>query len=452
MHSETISRRSFLKYAAVGAAALTLPLDRLLAAETKKPNVIVILSDDHGYAELSCQGLGDVKTPNIDSIAANGIRFTDGYVSAPVCSPSRAGFLTGRYQQRFGHYYNTPPNMDMKDWGLPVGEKTIAQYMKENGYATGAIGKWHLGEIEKYRPWHRGFDEYFGFLGGMHTYLRTGIAWNAIQRNGERVEIKGYLTDVFAREAVSFIDRHKDKPFFLYMAFNAVHAPLEPSPKDEALYPEIKDPTRRKFAKLLHSMDDAVGAILDKVRSAGLEENTIIFFLGDNGGPTQHTTSGNLPLKGYKAQVHEGGIRVPFVAQWKGHIPAGKVSHQPVISLDILPTAVAAAGGKVGANIDGVDLMPQLTGRKSADPHDALFWLYDKQMAARMGDWKLAQYESMEPKLYNLASDIGEKTDLSAKHPDKVKELSAAWDKWNAGNVKPLWQGKGEPAWTKEGF
>lgn len=457
MSGRELTRRRFLQIAAIGAAALSLPPGALAAEQpgskaTRRPNVIVIYSDDHGYAELSCQGCKDVKTPNIDSIASNGVRFTDGYVTCPVCSPSRAGLLTGRYQQRFGHYYNTPPKMDMKDWGLPTSEKTIAQYMKEQGYITGAIGKWHLGEIEKYRPMKRGFDEYFGFLGGMHGYLGAGTGWNAIQRNGVRVEEKEYLTDAFGREAASFVERHKEKPFFLYVAFNAVHAPMQERQRDKDAFPEIRDERRRDFAKMLKALDDAVGTILEKVRSTGLEEDTLIFFVGDNGGPTQHMTSSNLPLKGFKAQVHEGGIRVPFLAQWKGHIKPGQVSKLPVISLDILPTALVLAGGKPAANTDGVDLMPYLVGQKNGTPHESLCWLYGPQSAIRMGDWKLTKYEGIGTKLYNLAEDIGEKTDLSAKYPEKVRELTAAWEKWNSGNIKPLWQGKGEPAWVSEGF
>ncbi len=464
--SNGLTRRDFLRAAGAGAA-LTLggvalagglcadesanPAAAPLTGAVRKPNVILIFSDDHGYAEISCQGCKDVQTPHIDSIAANGVRFTDGYVTCPVCSPSRAGLLTGRYQQRFGHYTNTPPlEGRTKPWGLPLDQKIMPQYMKDLGYVTGAIGKWHLGEAKGYRPMERGFDEYFGFLGGLHGYLGAGTGWNAIQKNGVRYDEKEYLTDALGREAVSFIDRHKEKPFFLYVAFNAVHGPMQASPKDKDLFPEIKDPRRRTFAKMLKSMDNAVGAILAKVKAAGLEENTIIFFVGDNGGPTQSTTSSNHPLKGTKAQVHEGGIRVPFVAQWKGHIPAGEVCKQPVISLDVLPTILKAAGGSAPANADGVDLMPYLTGKNQGTPHEALYWLWHEQSAIRMWDWKLSRYENYDTRLYNLASDIGETTDLSEKHPEKVKELAAAWEKWHSGNVKPLWHGKEpQPDWVK---
>ncbi len=447
MRDSTITRRQFLTVAGAGVAAIALPARELLADDRRRPNIIVILSDDHGYADIGCQGCKDVATPNIDSIAANGIRFTDGYVSCPVCSPTRAGLMTGRYQQRFGHYHNPGPALDMKEWGLPLDQKTFAQYMKEQGYATGCVGKWHLGDLPKYHPYNRGFDEYFGFIGGAHGYLIPGKGFNVIQRNGKPVQEKAYLTDAFGREAVSFIDRHKDKPFFLYLAFNAVHQPLEIPPRDKDAFPQIQDEKRRKFVSMLKCLDDNVGKVLAKVREAGLENDTLIFFLGDNGGPTPGNTSRNDPFKGYKAQVHEGGIRVPFLAQWKGRIPAGKVENRPVISLDILPTAVAAAGGKAASNVDGVDLLPYLTGKDAGTPHESLCWCYDTESAIRMGDWKYAKREGVGSRLFNLASDPGEKEDLSAKHPDKVKELSAAWDKWNAGNVAALWPSKRDAPW-----
>jgi arylsulfatase A-like enzyme len=336
----------------------------------------------------------DVATPNMDSIAKNGVRFTDGYVSCPVCSPTRAGLVTGRYQQRFGHEHNPGPDLDRKNWGLPLDQKTIAEYMKAEGYATGIVGKWHLGDNAQFHPNKRGFDEFFGFIGGAHPYLDPTLkSFNMIQRNGEPVDEKEHLTYAFGREAVSFIDRHKAEPFFLYLAFNAVHAPLQPPLRLANAFAEIKDPKRRAFAKLLSSMDDAVGSVLTKVREEGLEEDTLIIFLSDNGGPTIGTTSKNYPFKGFKSQVFEGGIRIPFMVQWKGHLPAGRIYDKPVISLDILPTAVAVAGGKVASNVEGVDLMPYLKGGRPGAPHDSLCWRYEQQSAIRMGDWKLARHE-----------------------------------------------------------
>lgn len=446
--SDTYTRRHFLRLGGVAAAGMVLP-SSLFAESTRKPNIIVILSDDHGYADLGCQGCKDIPTPNLDSIAKNGIRFTDGYVTCPVCSPSRAGLLTGKYQERFGHDHNPPKELDAKDWGLPLDQKTMADYLKAEGYRTAIIGKWHLGDKERFHPNRRGFDEFFGFMGGAHPYLDPTLnTWNMIQRNGKPVAEKDHLSYAFGREAASFIERNKDRPFFLYLAFNAVHAPLQGAIRDADRFQEIKDEKRRNYAKLLRSLDEAVGSVLAKVRELGLEEDTIIFFLGDNGGPTPGTTSRNDPFKGYKTQVHEGGIRVPFLMQWKGKLPAGKVYPKPVISLDILATAIAACGGKPIAGLDGVNLLPYLTGKKSGSPHSALFWRFDLQMAVRMGDWKLSRHEQHGVRLYNLASDPGEKNDLSARYPEKVKELQSAWDRWNARNVKPLWPARKDAPWV----
>jgi len=450
--TDRYSRRDFIRLAGIGAATMALPT-RLFAADYIKPNVIVILADDMGYAEMATQGCKDVPTPNLDSIAKAGTRFTDGYVSCPVCSPTRAGLMTGRYQQRFGHELNPGPVLDKKDWGLPLDQKTIAQYMKAEGYATGIIGKWHLGDDEAHHPNKRGFDDFFGFVGGAHPYLDPTLdSFNKIQRNGKPVDEKEHLTYAFAREAVSFIDKNKEKPFFLYLAFNAVHAPIQPPKRLENDFPEIKDEKRRGFAKQLKAMDEAIGTVLTKVREAKLEEDTLIIFLSDNGGPTPNLTSSNLPFKGYKAQVHEGGIRVPFMALWKGKIPAGKTYSKPVISLDILPTAVAAAGGKVADNLDGVNLLPFLKGEKSGAPHDHLCWRYGNVSAIRMGDWKLSRHDELGIRLYNLADDPGEAKDLASEDVDKIAELSAAWDKWNSKNVKPLWETNFHPEWEKQGW
>lgn len=445
------TRREFLRLAGLGAAAALLPSTSLFAAEDRKPNVIVILADDMGYADMGTHGCKDVPTPHLDSIAKNGVRFTDGYVSCPVCSPTRAGLLTGRYQTRFGHEGNPGPGMDRKTWGLPLDQKTIAQYMKEAGYATGVVGKWHLGDNAEYHPNRRGFDEFFGFIGGAHPYLDPTInSFNMVQRNGKPVDERDHLTYAFGREAVSFIDRHKDKPFFLYLAFNAVHAPLHRPIRLKDAFPEIKDEKRRSYATLLKSMDDMVGAVLDKVREEKLEKDTLIIFLSDNGGPTLGTTAKNDPLKGYKTQVHEGGIRVPFMVQWVGHVPAGKTYGKPVISLDILPTAVAAAGGKVDDRVEGVDFIPFITGKNAGTPHESLFWRFNGQSAIRKGEWKLSKHPTKGLRLYNLKDDPGEKKDLSGEYADKVSELGAAWDKWDSKNTKPLWPGKSDAPWTDE--
>src|SRR5262245_6447241 len=322
-----------------------LPSFAALAADAKKPNILIILADDLGYADVGFHGCKDIPTPNIDSIARNGVRCTNGYVSGPYCSPTRAGLLTGRYQQRFGHEFNPGGGTA----GMPVDQVTLADRLKKAGYATGLVGKWHLGSAPQFHPQKRGFDEYFGFLGGQHAYFpEKGNKADPILRGTEPVDEQEYLTDAIARESVAFIERHKKEPFFLYMAFNAVHTPMHATDKYLKRVANISDVKRHIYAAMLSAADDAVGAVLAKLKEAGLEENTLIFFFSDNGGPTMKGTtingSRNEPLRGSKRQTLEGGIRVPFAVQWKGKLPAGKVYDKPVIQLDIQPTALAAAG------------------------------------------------------------------------------------------------------------
>ncbi|MDO8682576.1 MAG: sulfatase [Armatimonadota bacterium] len=457
MTHKALSRRDFLALmgsasAAIAAGDCFQPLLGDVEGFTsggRKPNIGVIVADDLGYGELGCYGHKEIPTPNIDSIAKNGVKFTNGYVSCPVCSPTRAGLITGRYQQRFGHEQNPgpPPNHDPR-FGLPRSETTIADRLKSAGYTTGCVGKWHLGFDAGLLPMDRGFDEFFGHLAGGHPYLPTKIPprQGPIMRGNFAVEEKEYLTDAFGREASAFIDKHHDKPFFLYLAFNAVHAPLQSTDKYLERFPKIENVKRRKFAAMLSAMDDAVGKTLDALRRNNIEENTLVFFIGDNGGPTGATTCGNGPLKGVKGQLDEGGIRVPFLMQYKGHAPAGKTYDKPVIALDITPTSLALAGGKSSdARFDGVNLMPYLTGKSKGVPHETLYWRFSPQWAIRKGDWKLLNMSGgKDVQLYNLAIDIGEQTDLAAQKPDKVKELQADYDKWNSTLATPLW-GYGAP-------
>jgi arylsulfatase A-like enzyme len=442
MKEGALTRREFLKLVGASSATLALgkELDAALNEKGRRPNILIILADDLGYAELGCQGNKDIPTPNIDSIASQGVRFTNGYVSCPVCSPTRAGLMTGRYQERFGHEFNPgPPTSVEKDFGLPLTETTIASRLKSEGYVTGLVGKWHLGYEEKYLPLNRGFDEFFGFPGGAHSYIDSSAdAKNPIMRGMKPIEEKEYLTDAFSREAAAFIERHKNKSFFLYLAFNAVHSPLQAPEKYLKRFSSISDNKRRTFAAMLSAMDDAVGNVLQTLRKNNLEENTLIFFLSDNGVPTQSTTSRNDPLRGFKAQVYEGGIRVPFLMQWKGKIPAGMVCDKPVIALDIAPTALAAAGARIeDAKFDGVNLMPHLRG--SSTPHEMLYWRFGPQYAIRKGNWKLLKTAKGKPELYDLAADISEMNDLAEKNPEKVKALQAHYEAWNAQLAKPLW-------------
>ncbi len=275
------------------------------SAAEHKPNILVIVGDDLGYGELSCQGNPQIPTPNIDSIGASGVRFTSGYVSGPYCSPTRAGLMTGRYQQRFGHEFNPgPAEAAVENFGLSLQEKTLAERLKAAGYVTGMFGKWHLGYLPQYTPPKRGFDEYYGFLGGSHSYLdAVSDKHNPILRGSTPVDAVGYTTDAFGEETVKFIGAHKSEQWFAYLPFNAVHAPLQALEKYEARFTSISDPKRKTFAAMLSAMDDAVGAVLKKIRDEKLEENTLIVFISDNGGPTPMTTSKNDPLRDFKAQV-----------------------------------------------------------------------------------------------------------------------------------------------------
>ena len=466
----------------VGVAALLLAglvvTSDTSGAEPSRPNIIVLLADDLGYGELSCQGNPEIPTPNIDAIAANGVRFTDGYVAGPNCSPSRAGFLTGRIPTRFGYEFNPigerneDPNI-----GLPVKEVTIAETLQDAGYTTGLIGKWHQGGTAKYHPFRHGFDEFFGFMheghyfvpppyDGVTTMLRRkrlpdgregrwvgekGLIYsthmgynepdydadNPIERGGQPVVEREYLTDALTREAVDFIDRHDDKPFFLYLAYNAVHSPLQGADAYMEKFSQIEDIHRRIFAAMLGNLDDSVGAVMAQLRKSGLEENTLVFFLSDNGGPTRELTSSNAPLRGEKSSMYEGGLRVPFMVQWKGTLPAGKVYEKPVSSFDIYATAAANSGIAAPQNIEGVDLVPYLTGKDSGNPHETLFWRQGGRAGLRHGDLKLVRMGGRKKagkarwELYDLSKDLSEETDLAKVNPEKLAELIAVWEKMN---------------------
>ncbi|MFN0107241.1 MAG: sulfatase-like hydrolase/transferase, partial [Blastocatellia bacterium] len=357
---------------------------------------------------------------------------TNGYVSAPVCSPSRAGFLTGRYQQRFGYELN--PAAGDRTSGLPVSETTIANRLKSQGYATGAIGKWHMGIPSQFLPQQRGFDEFFGFLIGMHSYTVWDQPNNPIYRGTQTVTETTYLTDAFSREAVDFIQRNQQQPFFLYLAGNAPHDPMQATDAYLARFPNITDPTRKTFAAMLSALDDGVGKVLAKLREHNLEENTLIVFFSDNGGIPRTNTSKNDPFSGQKDQLLEGGIRVPFMMQWKGYLPAGVVSSAPIISLDVLPTAVSAAMGRKfsDSSLDGVNLIPFASGAEMTLPHTQLFWRSGStQYAARVGDWKLLFFQN-STRLYNLATDQSESTNLATSNPTKLAELQAIYQSWNS--------------------
>ena len=332
---------------------LSLALPQPLKA--KQPNILLIVGDDMGYADVGFHGCKDIPTPHLDALAAGGVRFTNGYVSGPYCSPTRAGLLTGRYQNRFGHEFN-PGDADGQS-GLPLTQTTLADRLKSAGYRTGLVGKWHLGGQPEYHPQKRGFDDFFGFLGGAHSYVQA----KGILRGTEPVQDLDYTTDAFAREAVAFIDKDAKQPWFLYLAFNAVHTPMDATDDRLAKFASVEDMHRRKYDAMMLAMDEAIGQVMSRLEASGQKNDTLVFFISDNGGPTMKgvTVNGsrNDPLRGSKRTTLEGGIRVPFIVSWPGKVKPAVYS-QPVIQLDLHATALAAADVAVQPEwkLEGVNL------------------------------------------------------------------------------------------------
>jgi arylsulfatase A-like enzyme len=440
------------------------------AATPPRPNLIIILTDDQGFGDVGFNGCKDIPTPNLDALARRGVQFTNGYVSYPVCSPSRAGLLTGRYEQRFGHERNPAFEPDNRRSGLPLAETTLADALGKVGYRSGIIGKWHLGAHPDLHPLRRGFDEFYGMLGGGHRYLpeeltikETRDAKNEaesyrlwIMRDQAPVRTTQYLTDEFSDEAVRFVARHKDRPFFLYLAYNAPHAPLQATDEYLSRFAGIADPRRRTYAAMVSAVDDGVGRLLEELRRQGLEENTLVFFLSDNGGPSADNASSNAPLRGNKSDPWEGGIRVPFAAQWPGHLPAGVKYDQPVLSLDIFATIAALAGAPANPErpLDGVDLLPYLTGARSVPPHEAIYLRKFDQgaFAVRRGDYKLVIPKLGVPaQLFDLAHDLRESRNLAANETATVDELEKLRAAWNAQLVPPAFAGLIERPNLKKG-
>jgi len=444
--SGRISRRRFIAGAGAAAVSFTVVKPELVRgydANSKvdlgiigcggRPNFIVVFTDDHGYADLSCQGVfDDVKTPNIDSLAEGGVRMTSGYVTAPQCVPSRAGLLTGRYQNRFGLESN---GGDLTGFNA---EQTLAERLKEAGYATGMIGKWHLGRSDKITE--HGFDDVFYKNSNRGGWVNYDLEGNDVKGGDEKSGL--YHLDACSAAARAFIKRHHKKPFFLYLAYRAPHVPLDATAKYLKRFPGEMPERRRKALAMLSAVDDGVGGILESLRKYGVEDNTLIFFIGDNGAPLKiykldapgigpgWDGSLNDPLNGEKGTVIEGGNRVPFLVYWKGNIPAGQVYDQPVISLDVAATAVELAGLGKDSKLDGVNIVPYLKGDKKGAPHDALYWRWVGQAAIREGKWKYIHGGSRRY-LFDIDKDIGEKKNVIAKHPEIAARLSARLDKWS---------------------
>lgn len=412
----------------------------------KRPNIIVILADDLGYADIGAHGGTDIPTPHIDSLAKDGVRFTEAYANGSFCTPTRAALMSCRYQQRYG--------IEDLEGPLPAQAKTLPARLQAAGYSTGMVGKWHLGSKAPFTPPDRGFDSFFGFVGGGHTYIiepKGKGEYNApILRGREAVNETRYLTDAFGEEGAAFVESQRGaaKPFFLYLAFNAVHTPIQAIDKYKNRFAAIKEPGRRNYAAMLSAMDDAIGLTLAKLDAIGQRENTLVVFTNDNGGPTTRNAvngSRNAPLRGSKCETFEGGIRVPLLMRWPGVIKPGSVYAQPVITFDISATALALATADT-TEIDGVNLLPYLGGEKSGVPHEALFWrsrTMSNNYAARAGDWKFVHSTEggMSPgpnqkpgrdMLYNLAEDVSEQKDLAAAQPAKLAELKKRYETWSA--------------------
>jgi len=426
-----------------------------IAEPPRRPNIIVILADDLGYADVGFNGCKDIPTPHIDSLANHGVRCSNGYVSHPFCSPTRAGFMTGRYQHRFGHENNPAWKPEDANVGLSLDQITLPQILKDAGYATGAVGKWHLGAHPRFHPNERGFTEYFGFLGGGHIYipgLRGGVEYTIpVLRNKEPVDEKEYMTDALSREAAAFVARHKGGPFFLYLAYNAVHTPLQAPEKYLARFSGIADERRCTYAAMLSAMDDGIGQVLGAVKVAGIEKDTMIWFFSDNGGPVPTVApTDNTPLRGHKGQLLEGGIRIPFVVQWRGHLPEGAVYAQPVISLDVFATAAALAGAQTPPDrkMDSVNILPHLLGEVKTPPHDWLHWRTGggATWAVREGNYKLVMAAKGQSVLFDLKADISESRNLAADMPDLVEKLTKGHEAWNAEMIPPKWESPRPPA------
>jgi arylsulfatase A-like enzyme len=414
-------------------------------ASGARPNILLILADDLGYGDVGFHGGTQIPTPNLDRLAASGVVCRQGYVSAPVCSPSRAGLLTGRNQVEFGYDNNlaeTQPGFDPAFAGLPVGERTIADRLKAAGYATGLVGKWHLGDQPQFHPARRGFDEFWGFLGGGRSYFPapSGKPEPDLECNFGPVGAVTYLTDDITTQGIAFIDRHRNRPFFLYAAYNAPHAPMHARDEDLARFAFIQDKKRRAYCAMLARLDHQVGRLLDHLCASGLEGKTLVVFLSDNGGPVDQNASLNAPLNGQKGTLLEGGVRVPFVVSWPGRLPAGRTYAPAVSALDLAPTFLRAARAPADQfkGLDGVDLAPRLAGADGPAPHADLKWRFTISAALREGDWKLVRLPDRLPQLFNLREDISEQNDVALQHLDRVKAMLARLGDWDVRLPHPV--------------
>ena len=429
------------------------------SSEDDRPNFIVIFVDDLGYNDVSYNGATEIKTPNIDRLADEGVIFSNGYVVHPFCGPSRAGLLTGRYPARFGMEYNVAYTPFDEGHGLPVEEKTLASYLNQAGYRTGLVGKWQLGAAPAFHPLNRGFDYFYGFLGGAHDYFRIdltqpGTNYLPLNENRGTTGLNGYLTDYLTDQAVNFVRERREEPFFLYLAYNAPHAPLQ-APEDLVKkYSHIEDSNRRLYLAMVDSLDRNIGRVLDALERSNIRDNTVIFFLSDNGGVSSAVHpdldwADNVPFRRGKESFYEGGIRVPFIASWPAEWrPSDKIFEPMVSSLDIAATAMALSRSTPDPDrpLDGVNLDPFLQGEKTEAPHEALFWRQSSRtpnltrFAVRVGDAKLVKDNPEgETQLFDLMQDHGEANDLIGKDPATAARLAELWNAWNRDNIHNIY-------------
>jgi arylsulfatase A-like enzyme len=440
-------------------------------APAPAPNVIVMMADDLGYADVSAYGIDRIPTPNIDSIGEGGVIFTAGYATASVCSPSRAGAHTGRYQQRYGFEYNAGPARREAEegLGLDIGEITLGTALSGAGYATGLVGKWHLGSQDQFYPTNRGYADFVGIMPGGTAYIDITLPGvkhfdnprpagdvprsqgrsdlTAVIEGPERTVIDNeteYLTEYWARRAVGFIEeKAPGDPYYLFIGWNAPHDPLTVTQKYYDRFPHIETEHHRIYAAMVSALDDAVGEVLAAVERSGEARDTLIVFVSDNGCAAYYDgMCACEPLRGGKLTHYEGGLRIPYMMKYPARLPAGQVYRQPVSTLDIFPTAMAAAGAPLATDrvYDGVDLLPFLTGEAEGEPHPVLAWRREPMAAIRQGDWKLwRSVEDGYSLLFNLAEDPNETTNLAQSHPEKLAELEAAFDAWAADMTDARW-------------
>lgn len=428
-----------------------------------RPNIIVILADDLGYSDVGFNGAKDIKTPNLDMLASQGTIFNSAYVTHPFCGPSRAGMMTGRYPHKFGSQFNLPANSEATvGEGIPLNETFISDMFKTAGYRTGLVGKWHLGAVPAYHPNKRGFDDFYGFLGGGHKYFpdqyneaynkseKAGqkVIWDylkPLEHNGQPAKESEYITDAFSKQAVRFVQdaSKKGNPFFLYLAYNAPHTPFEAKEEDLKIFGDIKDKDRRTYAAMVYAIDRGVGELVKSLKENHQFDNTLIVFLSDNGGDLKAST--NYPLTGQKGDTNEAGYRVPMFFHWTNNVPKGERYQHPVTALDFYPTFAGLAGAKIPKNkqLDGKDIWAAFKKGKSPRKGEMIYAMRHRagfsDVGARQDDWKILKTNQNKWQLFDIEKDIKEENDLSAKYPQKLKEMVKKTEKWSKTHTEPRW-------------